>query len=110
MPVESDGISYEIDDVVLHPQYNHQAYNDVAVIKLKPSESKQNYFKETLPLKFIHSIICSSLKITAIGTKIPPFTMKIDNIRNESSSWSLNFAIVLSISLLLSSPFSAFVC
>ena len=46
VPVESDGISHEIEEVVLHPQYNHQAYNDVAVIKLKPSEGKQNHFNE----------------------------------------------------------------
>ena len=38
--MESDGNSYEIEDVILHPDYAQEAYQDVAVIKLKPSEGK----------------------------------------------------------------------
>ena len=30
----------EVDDAVLHPDYVQQAYQDVAVVKLKPIDSK----------------------------------------------------------------------
>ena len=40
MAAELDGTSFQIEDVVIHPDYNQKAYQDVAVIKLKPSESK----------------------------------------------------------------------
>ncbi len=38
--VKEEGTSFNIEDVVLHPSYIGQAYDDVAVIKLKSSESK----------------------------------------------------------------------
>merc|ERR1712154_104012 len=35
--VEETGQTMEIDSVVLHPRYNNHAYNDIAIVKLKPN-------------------------------------------------------------------------
>ena len=41
--VEEEGISYEIEDVVIHPNYVRQAYEDIAVIRIKSSKSELTY-------------------------------------------------------------------
>ena len=39
--LEKEGqLRLEIEDAVLHPEYAQQAYQDVAVLKLKPTDSK----------------------------------------------------------------------
>ena len=39
--LEKEGqLRLEIEDAVLHPEYAQQAYQDVAVVKLKPTDSK----------------------------------------------------------------------
>ena len=40
MPEEEGQLRLEIEDAVLHPDYAQQAYQDVAVVKLKAIESK----------------------------------------------------------------------
>ena len=42
--VKEQGVLYNIEDVALHPNYKGEAYDDVAVIRLKPSESKTFFF------------------------------------------------------------------
>ena len=37
---DTKGKFYDIDDVIIHPRYELYAYQDVAVIKLKSSQSK----------------------------------------------------------------------
>ena len=36
--VPTEGSYYDIDEISIHPDYSGLAYNDVAVIKLKPGE------------------------------------------------------------------------
>ena len=43
MPEEGSGKSFAIDDVVIHPDYEQQAYQDIAVVKLKSSNGKLNF-------------------------------------------------------------------
>ena len=38
--VEEKGISFGIEDVIMHPDYEGQSYQDVAVVKLMSSEGK----------------------------------------------------------------------
>ena len=38
--VEETGQFMAIEDVVLHPDYNGQAYHDIAVVKLRPNKCK----------------------------------------------------------------------
>ena len=38
--MEEKGQILDIEDVVLHPQYEQQAYQDIAVVKLKTSKCK----------------------------------------------------------------------
>ena len=38
------GQTLEIDDVVLHPNYEQKAYSDIAVLKLKPNKSKSTFY------------------------------------------------------------------
>ena len=40
--MEENGQIAEIDDVVIHPDYEKEAYQDIAVVKLKPNKSKLN--------------------------------------------------------------------
>ena len=35
-----DGQRIDIDEVVIHPDYEQTAYQDIAVVKLEPSQSK----------------------------------------------------------------------
>ena len=37
------GQMLEIDDVILHPNYEQKAYSDIAVLKLKPNKSKSTF-------------------------------------------------------------------
>ena len=39
-PEKDEGVSHQIEDVIVHPDYNRHAYHDVSVIQLKPSQSK----------------------------------------------------------------------
>ena len=38
------GQTLEIDDVILHPNYEQKAYSDIAVLKLKPNKSKSTFY------------------------------------------------------------------
>ena len=40
MKEETKGLSFAIEDVTIHPNYERQAYQDIAVVKLKTSEGK----------------------------------------------------------------------
>ena len=42
---KGSGISLDIDDVIIHPNYELQAYQDIAVVHLKPAKSKHFFFK-----------------------------------------------------------------
>ena len=46
MPKDGGGKSFQIQDVELHPDYVQQAYQDIAVVKLKTPDSKLDNFFE----------------------------------------------------------------
>ena len=47
--MRQSGQTLEIEDVILHPKYERQAYQDIAVVKLKPNKSKSTKMKRPSP-------------------------------------------------------------
>ena len=61
---KGSGISLDIDDVIIHPNYELQAYQDIAVVHLKPAKSKHFFKGIQKPTKYV--IDFDNLKIFPI--------------------------------------------